>query len=273
MNSDGADPAFPLARVRAHTRGCEGVCHLNNAGASLMPATVADMLHGWLADEERHGGYETEAARHADLERFYGAAARLLGCAADEIAFVENATRAWDMAFYGLRLRAGDRMLTSVSEYGSNVIAMLHRARRSGLEIEFMTEDATGQVDVAALSQRLADTSRPVALIAVSHIPTGNGLVNPAAQIGRLARAAGIPYLLDACQSVGQMPLDVEALGCDMLSGTGRKYLRGPRGTGLLYVRREWIAQLDPPFLDQHAAELVRPDHYEVRADARRFES
>jgi cysteine desulfurase/selenocysteine lyase len=262
-----------ISRVRRDTRGCEGVIHLNNAGAALMPAPVADALYDWLAAEEQQGGYEVEAARQAALEGFYDAAARLLNCRRDEIAFVENATRAWDMAFYGLRLGPGDVVLTSLTEYGSNVIAMLHQARRSGAVIEFMPEDASGQVSVEAVGARLADTSRPpVKVVALTHVPTGNGLVNPAAAIGGLTRAAGVPYLLDACQSAGQLPLDVDLLGCDVLSGTGRKYLRGPRGTGFLYVRASFLERLDPPFLDQHAADLLSPTDYRVRDDARRFE-
>lgn len=269
--NDGAD-GFPLARVRAETRGCAGVVHLNNAGAALMPAPVADRLYSWLHDEEMRGGYEVAAARQSELDAFYTAAARLLNARTDEIAFVENATRAWNMAFYGMRLRRGDRILTPHSEYGSNVIALRHQAARLGLEVEFMADEASGAVDVAALERRLADRSRPAHLIAMTHVPTGNGLVNDAAGVGRVAQAAGVPYLLDACQSLGQMPVDVQAIGCDMLSGTGRKYLRGPRGTGLLYVRRDFLDRLDPPFLDQHAADLIDAEHYRMRPDTRRFE-
>ena len=263
-------PNFDIERARGETRGCQDVVHFNNAGASLTPAPVADYLYGFLRDEEVAGGYETAAARHSETENFYAATARLLGAAADEIAFVENATRAWDMVFYALPLGPGDRILTTVAEYGSNLIAYLHRARQCGAELVVIPNDAHGQIDTEALERAIDGRTK---LISISHIPTGGGLVNPAAEVGRIARAHGVAYLLDACQSAGQMPLDVEALGCDFLSATGRKYLRGPRGTGLLYVRRAWITRLDPPLLDQFAAELIDGQTYRVREDARRFEN
>ena len=263
-------PEFDIDRARGETRGCEEAVHFNNAGSALTPAPVADYLYAYLRDDEVKGGYETAAARDDELENFYNATARLLGAAPDEIAFVENATRAWDMVFYALPLGEGDRILTTVSEYGSNLIAYLHRAKQCGAEIVVVPNDNHGQIDVNALEQAIDGRTK---LISISHIPTGGGLVNPAAEVGRVARAHGVPYLLDACQSAGQMPLDVETLGCDFLSATGRKYLRGPRGTGLLYVRREWIKRLDPPLLDQFSAELIDGETYTVRDDARRFEN
>ena len=227
-----------MDKIRAETPGAERVVHLNNCGAALMPQPVLDAVIDHLRKEAEIGGYEAEEAAADALANTYGALSRLLNCRRDEIAVVENATVAWDMAFYGLPLGQGDVVLTAVSEYASNYIAYLQRAARDGIEVRVVPNDNSGQTDVAALAEMIDDR---VKLISITHAPTNGGLINPAADIGRVARAAGVPYLLDACQSAGQMPLDVEAIGCDMLSATGRKYLRGPRGTGFLYVRANML--------------------------------
>ena len=261
---------FDIHRARAETRACESIIHFNNAGASLMPAPVSDTLHEYLHMEEQRGGYETAALQASTLENFYTAAARLLNCQPDEIAFVENGTRALDLAFYAFTFTASDRILTTFAEYGSNVVAYTQQAQRYGVEVVFVPNDEHGQLDVKALAAMIDER---VKLISIAHIPTCGGLVNPAAAVGQIAKAAGIPYILDSVQGVGQLPLNVNEIGCQVLCGTGRKYLRGPRGTGLLYVQRDLIEQLEPPLLDQHAAPLVTPTRYEIRPDARRFET
>lgn len=261
---------WDIEQLRADTPGCEQTIFFNNAGASLQPRPVVARVIEHLRLEEQIGGYEAADRVTAELEAVYGSVARLLHCAADEIALQENATRGWEMAFYSLRFAAGDRIVTSANEYASNYIAFLQVAQRTGAEIHVVESDQAGEVDLEALRKLLDDR---VKLIALTHLPTNGGLVQPAAQVGELAKRAGIPFLLDATQSAGQIHLDVQALGCDMLCATGRKYLRGPRGTGFLYVRRSMLEQMEPPLLDMHAADWISQDKFAVRGDAKRFET
>ncbi len=265
------DSAIDIEGVRAETPAAAHLLHFNNAGASLQPQPVTDAVAHHLRREQQIGGYEAEAEAQPLIKDFYAAFATLLNANPSEIAFVENATRAWDMAFYGIPFRQGDRILTAEAEYASNYIALLHMQKRAGVKIEIVPSDGNGQIDIAALERMAA--AGGVKLISLTHVPTQSGLVNPAAAVGRIARAHGALYLLDACQSVGQMPVDVAAIGCDMLSGTGRKFMRGPRGTGFLYVRQGILDRLDPPFLDLHAASLNDRGSYDLAPDAKRFEN
>ncbi|HWD03123.1 MAG TPA: aminotransferase class V-fold PLP-dependent enzyme [Amycolatopsis sp.] len=261
--------AAEVARARAETPGCTGVVHLNNAGSALPPSCVTDTMVDYLRTEALVGGYEAAAAAGERIAAVYASIARLINAAPDDIALTDNATRAWQAVFYALRFTAGDRILTSRAEYASNVIAYLQIARRTGVRVEVVGDDETGQLDVDDLRRRIDDR---VKLIAVSHVPTQSGLVNPAEAIGAVAREAGIPFLLDACQSAGQLDLDVERLQCDALSATGRKYLRGPRGTGFLYVHPRLRERLEPAMLDLHSATWESPENYVVDPTARRFE-
>jgi cysteine desulfurase / selenocysteine lyase len=263
--------AFDVDRARAETPGCEHVLHLNNAGSSLQPQVVLDAQVGWLQEEAITGGYELADRRRADIDRTYDEIAALIGARREEIAVVENATFGWHQAFWSLPLEPGTRIVTCRVEYASSYISFLQAQRRLGVTIEVLPDEPDGSVSVAALDSSLGRGG--VGLVAIAHIPTNGGLVNPAEDIGALTRAAGVPYLLDACQSVGQMPVDVDEIGCSFLTATGRKFLRGPRGTGFLYVESDWLDQLDPAFLDLHGATWVADDRYELRPDARRFEN
>lgn len=261
-----------ISTLRADTPGCAHVAHFNHAGSSLPPRPVLDTVIDHLTLEATIGGYEAAAAASDRLNAIYASIARMLNAAPDEIALVENATRGWDMAVYAIPFKPGDRVLTTQSEYASNLVALLQIARQRRVEVQIVPNDAYGQVSLDALREAFRN---PVAAVFIAHMPTNGGLVQPAAEIGALIREMqpSAWYVLDACQTAGQLPLDVERLQCDVLSATSRKYLRGPRGAGFVYVRRSRIGTMEPPLLDLHAADLISPTDFVIRPDARRFEN
>ncbi len=262
--------SLDLARIRAETPGCARVLHLNAAGSSLPSRRTLEATLDHLKLEAEIGGYEAADQARDTLDGFYPSVARLIGAEESEIGFVENATRAWDLAFYSLDFKPGDRILTCVSEYSSNYISYLQVAKKTGAAIVVVPDDKHGQIDLAALERAIDKRTK---LVSISHIPTQGGLVQPAEAVGKIVNDAGVLYLLDACQSVGMMPIDVKKIGCDFLSATGRKYMRGPRGTGFLYARTRSTSQIEPIFLDNHAARWTGDREYTVLGDAKRFEN
>ena len=271
-----------IADVRSETPG--GIAHFNAAGSALPPRAVLDAQVAYLQLEAIAGGYETTEVEAAALALPYTALASLLHCDSSEIAITQSATSAWQCAFGALleSFQPGDRVLTARCEYASNYIAYLQAARTRGVVVETVPSDEeTGELDVHALKTILEQSTvdsrglGPVKLISITHVPTSGGLVNDAAAVGVLAEKHRVPFLLDACQSVGQMPTDVRELKCDFLVGTGRKYLRGPRGIGFLYARNAFLEgkkRCEPVMLDLHGARWDAADSYAPAAGARRFE-
>lgn len=256
--------------ARRDTPGVLHRNHLNNAGAALMPSPVLRAVTEHLGREAEIGGYEAAAEQSPSLDRVHEAVATLIGAHRDEIAITENATVAWQRAFFAIRFQPGDRILTTTAEFAANYIAFLQVAKRAGVVVDVIPDDETGALDPLALEKMIDDRVR---LVAITWIPTNGGLVNPAVEVGRITKAHGIPYLLDACQAVGQIPVDVDALGCDMLAATGRKFLRAPRGTGFLFMRKALLDRTEPAMLDLFGAKVVGLGDYEFRPDARRFET
>lgn len=259
-----------LTKIRAETPGLRNGVHLLASGSALMPQPVIDAVINHTLLEADIGGYEAQAKQAHQLDSVYGSVSRHIGAQRHEIALMENATVAWCHAFYALPLKPKSRILTCEAEYAANYVAFLQRAKKDNLTIDVVPSNEEGELDVGALEQMMGED---VGLIAITWVPTNGGLVNPAAEVGRVARKYGVPYLLDACQAAGQMKIDVEELGCDFLSATGRKFLRGPRGTGFLYVRGHWLDTLEPAMIDHFGAPWMSRDRYQLRDDARRFET
>ncbi|WP_063061719.1 aminotransferase class V-fold PLP-dependent enzyme [Nocardia sienata] len=257
-------------RVRDDTPGVgAGAVFLDSAGSSLPPRVVTETVIAHLRREAEIGGYRAANERLDELAGVKDAIATLLNTTPDTIALSDSATRAWSDFFYAVPLHPGDRILLSGADYASNAIAALQRARATGARVEQIPSDDVGRIDLDALAAMMDERVRLVSLL---HVPTNGGLVNPVAAAARIAREAGALVLLDACQSAGQLPLDVAELGVDALSATGRKWLRGPRGTGFLYLRPELAAAMEPGRLDLHSAQWTGPQEYRMAADASRFE-
>lgn len=259
-----------IIEERNQTPAVSSLIHFNNAGASLMPNVVVDGVKKYIDSEASQGGYET--ARHfaKELDLFYDYTAKLINSRSEEIAFTESATVAWQRAFHSIPLEKGDVIITCMSEYASNYIAYLQLVKLKEIVIVTIPNDENGAVDIQALESAITPK---VKLVSICHIPTGNGLINPAEEVGAITRKHKILYLLDACQSLGQYPIDVEKIKCDFLSATGRKYLRGPRGTGFLYARHETTHGLEPMSLDLHSAEWTGSHSYQMRSDAKKYET
>lgn len=261
-----------ISAIRETTPGCtDDLIHLNHCGSSLPDQRVLDAQIGHLQLEATIGGYEAANVAVAAESEVKGSIARLIGAAPDEIARFGSAAQAWSSAFWSIPMQPGQRIIVHDHEYGANAISFIHAAKTRGVVIDRVPSDEHGQVDVDVLAQRL-ERADDVALVSLTHVPTNGGLVNPAAEVGRLARAADVPYLLDACQSVGQRIVDVDEIGCDFLSATGRKFLRGPRGTGFLYARTSILDRVIPSQPDHHAADWSSTDDYTWAPGAQRYE-
>lgn len=249
-----------------------GLIHLNNAGASLMPRPVYDAVTVHLQREVMHGGYEAADAAADAIERAHADVGALIGARGRNIAVVENATVAFSQALSAFDFEPGDVIVTSRNDYSSNQLMYLSLAVRRGVRVLRAADLPEGGVDPASVAA-LVRAERPK-LVALTHVPTNSGLVQRVEEVGRICAGEEVPYLVDACQSIGQLPLDIERLHCTYLAATARKFLRGPRGVGFLFVSD---AALDaghyPLYLDMQGAHWTEPDRFELVDDATRFEN
>src|SRR5436309_4596653 len=261
-----------VEKWRADTPGCANVIHLNNAGSALMPQPVIRAIVDHLHREAAFGGYESADDAADAVRDAYANVARLLGGQARNVAIVENATVAFFQALSAFDFQAGDVILTTRNDYISNQLAYLSLGKRRGIEIRRAADLPSGGVDPQSVRELLRDPR--VRLLAVTWVPTSSGLIQPVEVLGEIANEARVPYLVDACQAVGQLPINVTQLRCDFLSATARKFLRGPRGIGFLYVSDRALQRGDSPlYIDMRGADWITADTFDLAPDARRFEN
>jgi cysteine desulfurase/selenocysteine lyase len=261
--------AAEVQRLRAETKGAAARIHFNNAGASLPPDVVVSTVTGYLNEEAVLGGYEVEAKYRQQLDDTYASIARLINAEPEEVALMENASMGWCLGFHGINFKEGDEVIVSELEYVTNIIGALNAKKLYGIQIKVVYNDADGSFCLKKLEEAITDRTK---LIAVTHIASTTGVVLPVAEIGKIANRHQILYLVDACQSVGQVPVDVKDIGCDILTVTGRKYLRAPRGTGFVYIKKEVQSRLKSLFIDGRSITWVSETDFKLRDDAKRFE-
>ena len=261
-----------IERLRSETPGCAEYNHLNNAGSALMPEPVIRTIQDHITLESRIGGYEAAAVRQDAVQAAYRSVAELVGAQPENIAFTENATASFMQALSSIPFERDDVILTSRNDYASNQIQFLSLQARLGVRVLRAPDGREGGVDAQAMAD-LIRRHHP-RLVCVTHIPTNSGLVQDVGAIGSVCRDEEVLYLVDACQSIGQMPVDVHELGCDFLSASSRKFLRGPRGAGFLYVSERVLKRgLEPLFIDMRGADWIAEDGYRAAPDAKRFEN
>ncbi len=266
-----------VQKFRNETAGTKNVIHLNNAGSGLMPDIVTQAQLDHIKLESQIGGYEASAMRALAIQDFYTQAAKLFNCKPSNIAFTASATDAYTRALSSLPFETGDVILTDCDDFVSNQIQFLSLQKRLGIKIVRINNAGIGGVDLNDFEEKLK--KHQPRLLAITHIPTNSGLVQPVNEIAKIYQAyiqqheGKTWYILDACQSAGQMKLDVKKLGCDFLSLTCRKFLRGPRGTGALYISDKALdAGLEPMFIDMRGAEWKQKDEYQQQPTAIRYE-
>lgn len=256
-----------LIALRKSTPGWTDGLHLNHSGASLMSSSSLKAIQDHFSLESSLGPMDAALAVKDRIQTLREQTAQLLNAESNEIAFQSSASSAFGAVWASLQpLRPGDRILVTRQEWGGNLETYQRSAARTGAQVEELPSLPDGRLDMEAVEKVLDEKVRWLSL---TWLPANSGMIHDAIALGRLARSFEVPFFIDAGQALGQLPIDVRVLGCDVLKSTARKHLRGPRGTAILYVRREFLEQLDPPWVDVYSAPWAK----NLRMDAGRFET
>lgn len=244
--------------------------YFDHAAVAPLPRRSGQALRRWVDDQERNGvvhwpewGDRVERAR-ADV-------ARLIGAHVDEIAFINNTTQGIGLIAEGYPWKPGDSAVTAAEEYPSNLYPWMNLADR-GVTLRTVPTRADGRIWVDDLAAAIDGSTR---VLTISHVEFASGFRNDLDALGELCRSRGIAFFVDAIQGLGPLTIDVRRTPIDFLAADGHKWLLGPEGAGLLYIRREWIERLRPIGVGWKSVESsynVHNAEYRLKPNAQRWE-
>lgn len=270
---------YPLEEIRSRYAALRDLCYLNTGTIGIMSEPVLEKHLDRIARYERRG-HAGEADARAGYEGARSAIARTINAAPEEIALNRNATDGINFVLAGMSFPTGSTFLTTDEEHPAAMLPLTHAARRCDGTVRTLNLDHNDSEVLAGLRGMLERQS--VAIAVISHVSCETGRRLPIRKICRICREFGVPTLVDGAQSVGQIPVDIEEIGCDFMTGNGHKWLCGPNGTGFLYVQKDRLDLLTPPYVGAGATQpdfdrhLVPPytesPDWTFRGDAQRYE-
>ncbi len=243
--------------------------YLNHAACGLLPDAALHAMHGYALREQALGAYGAARQVQAEIEQLYQGIAATIHAQPQDIALTQGNSDGWSLVVSAMDWSGGGRILAPRSEWGGNLGILMQLSAQCGVQVEEIPSDADGAVDLEALETLLRT---PASLVVLTWMPANSPLVQPAEAVGALCAQAGVPLLVDAAQAVGQWPVDVRQLQCAALTAPGRKWLRGPRGTGFVYVHPDFLPRLRPLTADHFSRPWQTGNTWTYRADARRLE-
>lgn len=246
--------------------------YFNNAGAGLMSENTFNTIIQHIQEERIEGAIKAANNKKGETEDFYAIAAKMLNADKSEIAFIDSASRGWNLVIYGMEVNENSTIITLESEYGTNLLAIRDVVNKTKCKLIIIKCDISGHFSMNDIEAALKN---PNPILAVSHVAAQGSIINPVVELGELAKKYSALYIVDGCQAVGQLVVDVKKILCHAYITAGRKWLRGPRGTGILYIKND--KRLRTPIVDLASASLVfdyqhKPIDITIRSDARQYE-
>lgn len=223
----------------------EGLIYMNNGGLGPSPYHVIETINSQMLKLE-----SISETGHDLVDDIRNKAAKFFNCGEDEIAFTCNATEGMNIIARGIPLKQGDEVLMTTHEHPGGAIPWLAVAKDKGIRIKLFEPGITNKDNLKIIESNINHQTK---VLMISHIPCTTGILFPAKEITELCHQKGIYVVLDGAQVSGMIPVSFNELGCDFYTSSGHKWLCGPKGTGLLYIRREMLDVWRPTYVGAYS--------------------